>query len=425
MEFTPSALKPLLAIAIKNKSVPFILGAPGIGKSALVRSIAKDMDTKLFVVSGNLLSDKADLTGVMKKTLPDGSVAQAFYPHLTIQESITYANDNPDKTVLLMLDEINRAPEDVMTGLMSLSTERRIGNVDLPSNISIILAGNDSGNVNVVDSATLSRSVIYKMIPSAADLLKSNAGKAFDQDTITWLTNEPTNVFSAAITTEDEDGNNGSHIDNEMGEDFDQFTTPRTIEKLSEFIKEAKTTDLWENLLNEYAAVNSNLVSDDKSPLIGIIYAHIGHTAAANKFLDSISSFSSVAGNVTSIKPVPDSVLAQLTEPDVNTLVSDLRTEFVNDNELASRTLVGLAVRGATPAMPAFPMNFSAYGELIDMIFDVYPQAQTTLITELSNIKIISKAAKTAIDQSNNAHVRAFANILESLVTGNVISVQN
>lgn len=423
MKFTPSQLEPLLKIAVINKSVPFVLGAPGIGKSAVMRSITQDLDTKLFVVSANLLSDKADVTGVMKTTLPNGEVAQSFYPHQTIQEAINYAKDNPDKLTLLFLDEVNRAPEDVQTSLMSLSTERRIGNVDLPDNISIILAGNDSGNVNAVDSATISRSVLYRMVPNAADLLASPAGKNFDPDVIAWLKSNPDNVFAQPLEDESDDDNNGSDVFNEMGEDFNQFTTPRTIEKFSDFLKSAKSAGIWDTLIKDFDAVKAGAVQEDKSPLYGVVYAHLGRTAAANRFLDRIGA--KVGNSSVSLKPIPDSVKNIITLDDIPAMIDNLRDQFINDDVLAQRLLDGLLFRGIPGVIEDFKININAYQALIDLIFETFPGAQPQAISQASSIGKISQMANSAITQSTNPQVIALNSIFSSLIAGGNITVED
>lgn len=422
MKFKPSTLKPLLKISIENKSVPFILGAPGIGKSAIMRAITKELNTEMFVVSANLLADKSDLTGVTKTVLPDGSDAQKFYPHMTIQEAISYANQNPDKLTILFLDEVNRAPEDVTTGLMSLSTERKIGNIPLPENISVVLAGNDSGNVNSVDSATLSRSVIYRMIPDAKDLLASNAGKNFVAEITDWLQSDASNVFSQPIVDENIDDNNNSAITSEMGEDFDQFTTPRTIEKLSDFIKSLKADNLWDDLLEQHSTYVQGLSND--SVLQEAVYAHIGVTPAANRLLDRLSKSVTVGTGTTKSYPgVPDSVQKVFRDEgsDADAIVDQLQVEFQNDNELATRTLLGLFLRNATPAMPSFSIDTAVYTDVIDMIFNTLPNAQAYLISELSAAGVVSSLALTAVKNSYQPKVAAFNAIMQSLVTGGAV----
>lgn len=420
MKFTPNQLLPLLRIAIAQQSVPFVLGAPGIGKSAIMRQIAQDLDAKLFVLSANLLADKSDLTGVTKTQLEDGSYAQMFYPHMTIQEAISNAKANPDKLTILFLDEVNRAPEDVTTGLMSLSTERKIGNVPLPENISIVLAGNDSGNVNSVDSATLSRSVIYHLVPSATELLDSPAGQKFDNSIVAWLKSNPQDVFSQPIE-DDSDDNNGSVIMSEMGEDFDQFTTPRTIEKLSDFIKAAKAEGIWSDLVASHTAQQSGLV--ESSDLQGVVYAHIGQTPAANRLIEQIAKTSSTAGNKTQVQEMPDSVLRTLedTFDDPNETISQLRDEFIIDEELAIRTLTGIFTRGTSQGVADFKINPAVVSDVINVVFEVVDDAQSKLISVLTSTHEVNDMAVIALGMTSNASAKAFELVLSALINEGII----
>lgn len=408
MKFTPSQLKPLLSISIQNKAVPFILGAPGIGKSALIKDIAKDLNAETFVVSANLLSDKSDLTGVMKTTLPDGTVGQSFYPHLTIQEAVNYGNAHSDELVILFLDEVNRAAEDVTTGLMSLSTERRIGNIDLPDNISIVLAGNDSGNVNAVDSATLSRSVLYWMVPDADDLLASPSGQQFAPIIKTWLTKKKSNVFSQPKPDEDE---NEDVFENESSEDFYQFTTPRTIEKLSEFIKGSSQSGLWNTLVSNYTSGADNQLEE-------VVYSHIGRTPAATNLIDTLNAHSGSTGNGATFKEVPTFIQDIISQSDVDTIIDEATDAFISDTDAAQRTLTGLLLRNTSANMPDFNMNIQALPGLIDALFEVYPQAFAKAIELVSTENVISGPTAEVMNNSTQPTVTAFNNTLVSLIAG-------
>ena len=428
--FTPKNLRPLLEIDIQNQSVPFVLGAPGIGKSAVMRQIAKDLDTKLFIVSANLLADKADLTGVTKIKLDDGSLAQSFYPHQNIQEAISYANEikdtEPGKPVLLFLDEVNRAPEDVQTGLMSLSTERKIGNSVLPDNISIILAGNDSGNVNSVDSAMLSRTVVYRMDPSVDDLLASPAGQNLDPDVVAWLKKNQDNIFSQPILEEDDD-NNGSKIDGELGEDFNQFTTPRTIEKLSDFIKQAKTSNVWKDLLDDHKISQSGIKSDSDSKLTAVVYAHIGHTPAADRFLDGIGATASAA--LVSFDPMVNSVLDVLANDSLSTeeKMDELTPQFQNDVEIAKRTMTGLLLNNLNAGIDPFKVDSKDYFALFEALGDVLGSSLTSLltdiITQMPKINRISAMTIEELAQSNMMY-GVLNSMLQSFITQGTITVE-
>lgn len=158
-------LKPLIAADLKAGNVPLLLGEPGIGKSSLVRSLGKT-----FTVHANFLATTEDLTGMRLISNPDKTSSipyvPAFYPQLAITRAIDEAKKAPAEPVILFLDEINRTTPEVTSALLSLITEREIGDIRLPDNVKIIAAGNDDGNVASLDSASLTRFAIYHTIPN-------------------------------------------------------------------------------------------------------------------------------------------------------------------------------------------------------------------------------------------------------------------
>lgn len=152
--------------------VPALMGEPGIGKSSFVDGLAYSMGTRAFVLPCNQLADKADLTGARLVPTADGkSYTQVFYPHHVIQEAIDYALTNPREWPILFLDEINRTTSDVTSGALTLVTLRRMGHIELPENVRLIVAGNDKGNVTTLDEASLSRFAIFHVEPDATTLM--------------------------------------------------------------------------------------------------------------------------------------------------------------------------------------------------------------------------------------------------------------
>ena len=144
---------------------PILLGEPGIGKSSIVKALCEQNDWGFFELLCNQLGDRADLTGCRTvKTLVldnDGKEQevwkQVFFPHQSIQDAITYANQHPDQRTILFLDEINRTTADITSAILSFPTARTVGSYKFPDNISFILAGNDKGNVVAIDSASITR----------------------------------------------------------------------------------------------------------------------------------------------------------------------------------------------------------------------------------------------------------------------------
>lgn len=161
-------VKPAILSDLKAGIAPCLMGAPGIGKSTIIESLADETNTKLFKVACNQLATKEDLTGSrivelkdVDSTNPADKFTQIMFPQTSIAESIKYASEHPDENPILYLDEINRVSEDVTSACLSLVTDRRIGDVKLPDNLRIISAGNDEGNVAALDTASITRFSIY------------------------------------------------------------------------------------------------------------------------------------------------------------------------------------------------------------------------------------------------------------------------
>ena len=168
----------------------FLAGEPGIGKTSIVKSLARATDSKCFVVQVHQLADKADLTGArLVPTADKKSFEQKFFAHHKVRAAVQYATDNPPSTTYLLLDEINRTTPDVTSGALSISTERELGDQVLPDNLKIAVTGNTKGNVVALDDASLSRFSVYQVEPDAPSViayLDSRDMGARRQDTCRW-----------------------------------------------------------------------------------------------------------------------------------------------------------------------------------------------------------------------------------------------
>ncbi len=135
---------------IIQKLPVFIWGAPGIGKSSIVKSIAKDKNLDFIDLRLSLL-DPTDLKGIpfFDAKSNEGVWAKpSFLP-----------KENDTREGILFLDEINTAPPSVQASAYQLILDRKIGDYTLPSGWSIISAGNREND----------RGVIYKMPPPLAN----------------------------------------------------------------------------------------------------------------------------------------------------------------------------------------------------------------------------------------------------------------
>ena len=134
---------------IDRKLPVFIWGAPGIGKSSIVKKIAKDKDLEFIDLRLSLL-DPTDLKGIpfFNAETKEGVWAKpSFLPSIEGSKGI------------LFLDEINTAPPAVQASAYQLILDRRVGEYELPEGWSIVAAGNRETD----------RGVVYKMPPPLAN----------------------------------------------------------------------------------------------------------------------------------------------------------------------------------------------------------------------------------------------------------------
>jgi hypothetical protein len=119
-----------LKLCMELKLPVHLWGAPGIGKSSIVRQLAQQMGRKCRDIRMTLLNP-VDLRGI--PVARDGItewLAPAFLPH------------DPKSTDVVFLDELNAAPPAVQAAAYQLVLDRRVGEYQLPEGCVILAAGN-------------------------------------------------------------------------------------------------------------------------------------------------------------------------------------------------------------------------------------------------------------------------------------------
>jgi hypothetical protein len=151
----PLAIETIKGI-IKAKLVPFLVGSPGIGKSALVRDIAKEFNLKLIDVRLSQY-DTTDING-----FPTINGKKAGYIPM---ETFPIEGDTVPEGYdgwLIFLDELNSAPQAVIAAAYQLVLDRKVGKNNLHNRVIVTCAGNlDSDNAitNPMGTAMQSRLV--------------------------------------------------------------------------------------------------------------------------------------------------------------------------------------------------------------------------------------------------------------------------
>ncbi|MEV3870258.1 MoxR family ATPase [Streptomyces sp. NPDC049906] len=201
---TPSRI-PELLLGLATVRPVFLWGAPGIGKSSLVRQFADSLGLECVSLLGTQLAPE-DLIGVPQ--IRDGR--SVFCPPETI------ARDEP---YCLFLDELNASTPDVQKAFYSLILDRRIGSYELPEGSLVIGAGNratDNALARPMASALLNRLTHVHLRASATDWLTWAAGHDIHPWVLDHLTDRPDHLWSTPPKTEE------------------PFSTPRSWHMLSD-----------------------------------------------------------------------------------------------------------------------------------------------------------------------------------------------
>jgi len=149
--------KEAIKLVIKDEQfvTPFIQGKPGVGKSAIVHQLAKELELENVIDFRLSQHESTDLKGIPRPT-KDGKL-EWMYPDYLPLEGTKWEGTSG----ILFLDELNRADNYTLQGVFQLVYDRKIGERKLLPDWRIICAGNlgyeDDTDVNEMDAALKDR----------------------------------------------------------------------------------------------------------------------------------------------------------------------------------------------------------------------------------------------------------------------------
>jgi hypothetical protein len=187
-----SEIRDTLQAMISQKIPAFLWGAPGIGKSSIVKQIAKEADLGFIDLRLSLL-DPTDLKGI---PFYDADTHTALWapPAFLPKEG----------SGILFLDELNSAPPAVQASAYQLILDRQIGEYTLPDNWAIIAAGNrenDRGVVYKMPSPLANRFVHLQMSINVDDWKIWAYSSKIDSRIIAYISYKKENLFNFDATT--------------------------------------------------------------------------------------------------------------------------------------------------------------------------------------------------------------------------------
>ena len=196
---------------VEQKVPTFLWGSTGIGKSSIVKQIAKNANID-FIDLRLALMDPTDLKGIPYFDKENSSAAWAspnFLPR--------------DGEGILFLDELNSAPPSVQASAYQLILDRQVGEYKLPDGWAIISAGNresDRGVTYRMPSPLANRFVHLEMEVSVDDWKLWAYENTLDENIISYISfkNEHLFTFNASL-------------------DAKSFATPRSWEYVDKILK--------------------------------------------------------------------------------------------------------------------------------------------------------------------------------------------
>lgn len=122
----------VLTVLLKNMRPVLLKGAPGVGKTSIIKQVAKNLDYDL-IISHPVVSDPTDYKG-----LPGIVKGEAeFLPFGELRKLI-----EAEKPTLFFLDDLGQAPAVVQAACMQLLLERRVNGHHVSDNVVFAAATN-------------------------------------------------------------------------------------------------------------------------------------------------------------------------------------------------------------------------------------------------------------------------------------------
>lgn len=206
-----SELIKVVTSLVEQKVPMFLWGAPGIGKSSIIKSVA-DAKNIGFIDLRLALLDPTDLKGIPfydKESHTALWAPPAFLPK--------------DGEGILFLDELNSAAPSVQASAYQLILDRRVGEYELPSGWAIVAAGNREGDRGVTYRMPLplaNRFVHFEMSVSVSDWREWAFRSGISSAIVAYISYKNEHLFTFDATSESK-----------------SFATPRSWEFVDSILK--------------------------------------------------------------------------------------------------------------------------------------------------------------------------------------------
>lgn len=214
---------------VGHNTTVLLRGAPGIGKSSILKQLASqfpDYDPCYIDVQ------QLDLGDVGMPVVDRDRMVTNFAPNARF--GLQRGGTRP---ILLMLDELTKAARPVLNMLLPVILERRLGDVELPAGSIVFATGNlDSDGVSdSLPAHAYNRMTVVRVSNPTPDEWLAWAATADVAPEVMAFAKEYPQVFDCYADLDEKDNN--PYIFNPRNGQTRAFCSPRSLEKASNLIK--------------------------------------------------------------------------------------------------------------------------------------------------------------------------------------------
>jgi len=220
-----------------------LLGAPGLGKTAIMSQIAAELDIGYvpYTITHHTRQSAIGLPMIEKSVYGREECTVTRYTMSEIIASVYDAIQNDGKAEgILFIDEINCVSETLAPAMLDLLQNKKFGPHLIPEGWILVAAGNPpdfNDSAREFDVATLDRVRIIEVEPDSDVWLKYAMSAGINEAVIYYLKVKPQNLLKIERTVD------GTH-----------FVTPRAWEDLSVVLNEYESNGIWAGigLISQY-----------------------------------------------------------------------------------------------------------------------------------------------------------------------------
>ncbi len=229
---------------------PFLLGSMGIGKSYLVREVAKELN--MYVVEINL--DQYEPTDLGGMQMQDGYSMKVLKPKwLLSEEQRKEIIDQGYKGIVYFFDELPQAPILNQNIFAQICNEYRVGDYIIPLGDFVVTAGNrmsDRSGTNQMPMHLKDRLTTIEIEPNLDDFANYMFSKNKDSRVVSWVRFQPEYLHK-------------------FDRDANAFPTPRSLERVSDILS-------WKELDDDtrYHAISCQIGETASASLITHLNIH-------------------------------------------------------------------------------------------------------------------------------------------------------